>query len=240
MSLLKNLVSDNSIAAERDSIGGSSILESGIYQATIKLAYVNVSAGGAMGLVLQAETATGEAIRETMWMSSGTAKGSKNYYERNGKKNYLPGYIAANSLAVLTTGKEISELETSEKVVKVYNKEAKAEMPTKVPMIMDLLGKEVIFGIIKENVDKTEKADDGSYVPTGETRFQNVIDKVFRASDGMTTTEASAGAEEANFINAWKNKWNGEVKDRVSKSSGTPGAPKNTSAPAKKTTSLFG
>lgn len=40
MSLLKNLTSDDSIANERDSVGSSEPLESGLYPATVKLAYV--------------------------------------------------------------------------------------------------------------------------------------------------------------------------------------------------------
>lgn len=40
MSLLKTLTSDDSIANESDSVGSNSPLESGLYPATVKLAYV--------------------------------------------------------------------------------------------------------------------------------------------------------------------------------------------------------
>ena len=244
MSLLSTLTSDASIANEKDSVGGGGVLESGLYPATVTMAYVQKSEGGALGLVLQAKTNQGRDIRQTLWMTSGTAKGCKNYYEKDGVKNYLPGYVAANALALLTTGKEISELDTETKVVNVYNKDAKAEVPTKVEAIVDLMGQEILIGVIKQTVDKTQKTDAGTYVPTGETRDENEIDKFFRASDRKTTAEIRAQAEEAAFADVWEKKWAGVTKDKASKGAGVAGVPKlgaaaNAGAIKKPTTSLF-
>jgi hypothetical protein len=166
----------------------------------------------------------------------------KNYYEKNGEKKYLPGFIQANALALLATGKEISALDTETKVVKAYSKEIKAEAPTKVEMVMDLLDQPIIIGVIKQTVDKTAKSDDGSYVATGETRDENEVDKFFRAKDGKTTAEIRAEVEEATFINTWKAKWTGQTKNKVkgAASAGTAGAPKAANPANKKpTTSLF-
>jgi hypothetical protein len=227
MSALKNLTSDSSIANEKDSVGGGGVLESGLYPATVTLAYVTKSAGGATGLVLHAKTSMGRDIRQTLWMTSGTAKGAKNYYEKDGQKNYLPGFIAANALALLATGKEISELDTETKVVNVYSYEAKAEVPTKVDVPVDLMGKEIIIGLIKQTVDKTAKNETtGAYEPTGETRDENEIDKFFRASDKMTTAEIRAAANEPAFYATWDSKFSGVVRIKASKASGTAGAPK--------------
>ena len=244
MSLLANLTSDESIANEKDSVGGGVVLESNIYPAKVTLAYVTKSGGGALGLVVSAKTAEGHDIKQTLWMTSGTEKGCKNYYEKDGQKNYLPGYLAANALALLTTGKEISGLETETKVVNVYNSDARAEVPTKVEMVMDLLGKEILIGLIKQTVNKTKKDDvTGVYLPTGETRDENEIDKFFRASDRKTTAEIRAQVEEAKFADTWLEKWQGKVKDKTSKTAatGAPGAPR-AAAPAaakKPATSLF-
>ena len=244
MSLLSTLTSDASIANEKDSVGGGGVLDSGLYPATVTLAYVQKSEGGALGLVLHAKTNQGRDIRQTLWMTSGTAKGCKNYYEKEGVKHYLPGYVAANALALLTTGKEISELDTETKVVNVYNKDAKAEVPTKVEAIVDLMGQEILIGVIKQTVDKTQKTDAGTYAPTGETRDENEIDKFFRASDRKTTAEIRAQAEEAAFADVWEKKWAGVTKDKASKGAGVPGVPKigaaaNAGAIKKPTTSLF-
>lgn len=243
MSALKNLTTDASIADEKDSVGGGGPLDSNTYNATVAMAYVTTSAGGATGLVLNLKTDTGREIRQTLWMTSGKAKGGNNFYvDKDGEKHYLPGFLAANSLALLTVGKEISDVETEMKVVNVYNKDAKAEVPTKVEVLVELLNKEVIVGLIKQKVDKTVKNEStGEYVATGETREENEIDKFFRARDRMTTAEIRAGAEEASFIDTWTKKWIGQIRDKAkgaSANGGTAGAPK-TSVSTKPKTSLF-
>lgn len=243
MSLLANLSTDASVTEEKDSVGSSGPLDSGLYKATVALAYVTKSAGGAMGLVLNLKTEANREIRQTLWMTSGTAKGGKNYYEKDGEKFYLPGFNHANSLALLTCGKEISALDTETKVVNVYSAEAKSEVPTKVEMLMDLIGKEVIIGLLRQTVDKTKKNEaTGTYEATGETRDENEIDKIFRARDRMTTAEIKAQAEAATFIDTWDAKHSGTVKNKAKGASSTPGAPKAAGAPAaakKPTTSLF-
>src|SRR5271170_5746677 len=105
MSLLKNLSTDDSIFNEKDSVGNGGPVESGLYPATISLAYVTKAASEALGLVLVAKTASGRDVKQTLWMSSGKEKGGKNYYEKDGQKHYLPGFLIANSLALLTVGK---------------------------------------------------------------------------------------------------------------------------------------
>lgn len=244
MSLLKTLTTDATIADEKDFIGGSGVFDSGLYPFTVALAYINKSAGGAMGLVLTLKTEDNRDLRQTLWMTSGTAKGGTNYYtDKKGDKQYLPGFLHANSLALLTTGKEISELDTESKVINVYSFEAKTEIPTKVDMVMDLLNKEVIAGVLRQTVDKTVKNDAGEYVATGETRDENEIDKLFRAKDKMTTSEIRAQATEAVFINTWSEKNTGKTRDKSGKggNTGTAGAPKAAGAAGTKkpTTSLF-
>lgn len=229
MSLLKNLTSDAGITAEKDSVGGGSrILESGLQLATVTLAYVTTSSGGAVGLVIGLKTDAGE-LRSTVYMTSGTAKGAKNFYEKDGEKFYLPGYLLANSLCLLTVGKEISELETEQKLVNIYNYDAKAEVPTKVDMLMDLLGQKIYAGILKQTVDKNKKNETtGKYEPTGETREENEIDKFFRAKDKLTTAEIRAKVTEAVFADTWAEKHTGQTRDKSTKSgaNGKAGAPR--------------
>lgn len=247
MSLLANLKTDAAIANEKDSVGGFSVLDSNLYGSTIALAYLTTSSGGAIGLVLHLKTADNREIRQTIYMTSGTAKGCKNYYEdAKGEKHYLPGFNLANSLALLTVGKEIGDLATETKVVNVYSPDAKAEVPTKVEMFTDLLGQEIIAAVLKQIVDKNQKNEaTGKYEPTGETREENEIDKFFRARDKMTVAEIRAQAAAPAFYTTWETKWAGKVRDKSTKgagSNGTAGAPGASKAPAanKPTTSLFG
>jgi len=246
MSLLKALASnDETIKQETDSVGGGGVVDSGAYLSEITLAYMILSAGEATGLVLHAKTDTGRDLRQTLWVTSGKEKGKKTFYvDKNGEKHFLPGYNMANSICLLTVGKEIFELDTEDKVVNVYSSTAKAEVPTKVPMIMELLGKKIYLGMIKQVVDKTVKDGNGVYVPNGETREENELDKTFRAEDKLTTTEIRAAATEPAFYDTWTKKWVGQVKQKAKGASGTSGAPKAPGAApggtAKPTTSLFG
>ena len=238
MSLLKNLTTDASIADEKDFIGRG-VLDSDLYLSTIKLAYVKQAASGAVALVVHAETADGRKIQEDLWMQSGTAKGGKNYYEKDGVKSYLPGYLIATSLTLLTLGKEISDVDTETKVVNVYSKEAKGDAPTKVEAVVDLIGQEVILGVIKEVVDKQSKVGE-SYVNTGETREQNVIDKVFRAKDNKTTFEFRNKIEDAGYYEQWKSAWQGKVRNKATNApDAKPGAGAAGGGTKKPTTSLF-
>lgn len=247
MNMLATLASDDSIATEKDSVGGSRVLESGLYGFKVVFAYVTKSAGGAIGLVLNLKNDQGQELRSTQWMTSGTAKGCKNFYEKDGEKHYLPGFIMANALCLLTVGKEISQLETEQKVIPVYNSEAKSEVPTKVDMLVDLLGQEILAGVIKQTVDKTKKNEaTGTYEPTGETREENEIDKFFRARDRMTTAEIRAKAEVAAFADTWSAKWTGKTRDKSKGASaagtaGMPGRKPAATAPAagKPANSLF-
>lgn len=240
MGLLSTLKSDDSIANEKDSVGGNFVLDSGLLLGTISLAYITMSEGGAMALNVEAKTAKGN-IRDQFWMTSGKEKGQKNYYEKDGEKHYLPGFNQANALALLTTGTEISDLDTEKKTIKLWNKEAKAEVPTQVDMVTDLLGKEILIGVLKVLVDKTAKAEGSNeYKPTGETMEKNEIDKLFRASDRKTTAEIRAKAEEAAFADAWEAKWAGKLRDKSTKVAGgakAAGATGGATKPAKQ--SLF-
>ena len=230
MSLLKNLTTDDSIANERDSVGNGGAVESGLYPSKVALAYMTKSSGGAVGIVLHLKTDGGREVRNTVYVTSGTAKGGTNFYtDKEGKKQYLPGFNLMNSLALLTVGKELSELDTETKVVNAYSAEAKAEVPTKVEMITELLGQEIIAGVVKQIVDKTKKDDGGVYQPTGETREQNEIDKFFRARDKMTVAEIRAQAAEPAFYDTWDAKHTGKTQDKskgVGANGGTAGAPK--------------
>ena len=246
MSLLSALASDSSISQEKDSVGGNSTLESGLYPLTVNMAYLNKAASGALGLVLNLKGADNREVRQTLWMTSGTAKGAKNYYEKDGEKHFLPGFNHANGLCLLTVGKEVSAMDTETKVVNVYSPEAKAEVPTKVEVLMDLLGKEILVGLLKQTVDKTVKNDAGFYMPTGETRDENEIDKLFRAADRMTTAEVRAQATEATFADTWETKWAGKTRDKSKGAAaggakaGVPSMAGMSTATKKPATSLFG
>lgn len=229
---LKNEIQNaGEIQTEKDVAGGGfRVLETGIYPAKITMAYTGVAKSGAHNVTVHFKTDSQE-LRETFYVTSGTEKGTKPFFiNKDGNKEFLPGYNIVESLCALTVGKHAYDVETEDKVIKLYNYDLKKEAPTQVPVIVDLLDQEIYIAVEKQIVDKNVKGADGRYVPSGETREQNEIVKVFRASDKMTTAEILAGAEEANFYNTWVEKNAGKTRNKASKTAGTAGAP--TAAPA--------
>lgn len=214
--MLDSLKTSDNIQNEKDTLGSSGPFDSDIYAGKVSLAYMTKSSGGALCLNLRIKTESGRELRQQIYMTSSDAKGNKNYYERNGEKHYLPGFLVANSLSLLTVGKEIGEVvATAEnKLVKIYSFEAKEEVATQVPVLTALLDQEIWVAVIKQVVDKQAKGDDGVYRATGETREENEIDKFFRARDKLTTAEIRAGATEPGFFQTWKDKWSGQVRNR--------------------------
>lgn len=239
--MLDNLRTDSTVENEEDFLGGG-ILDSNLYDFVVNMAYFDVSKGGANSLNLELKTAKGQTMRTTLWITSGTAKGCKNYYEdKNGKRRYLPGFNQANAICMLGINKEISNVAPEKKVIKVYDFDAKKEVPQEKDVIMELIGAEITCGVIKQVVDKNVKNASGDYVASGETREENEIDKVFRTSDGFTVAELRAKETVAAFKDKWEAKHAGVTRNRAK--GADPSAPKGSStsaAAAAETESLFG
>lgn len=246
MSLLSGVKTDSAIQTEKDTLGGGrTLVESGVHAARIKLAYLSKATSGALALNIVADIA-GSEYKEALYI---TNKNGENFYvtKDNAKeKRFLAGFLHADAIALLTTGKSILELPTENKIVKLYNFQAKAELPTEVEVLVGLIGKEVQLGILKTQEFKRAKQDDGTYVETTETQETNSIEKVFHATHGKTVAECRAQAESATFIEEWKNTWAGKLRDKTKGKSpnggntGTAGIPQQTSAiAAPSTTSLF-
>jgi|LWDU01.1.fsa_nt_gi hypothetical protein len=231
MNPLTKVAVPSNVAEARDTVGGSFLLETGIHDLKIDTAYFGESAGGATSVNITFK-GNGNTLRQTFWVTSGKAKGQKTTYkDRNGTEHFLPGYTAVDDIGLLSVGKGITELDTEEKMVNVFDFSLRKEVPTKVLMIMDLLNQDITLGVIKQTVDKNIKNGEGKYVPSGETRDENEVDKVFRTSDRMTTVELKAQVAVASFIDTWKERWDGKTRNRsvgVKASGATLGAPTGT------------
>jgi len=209
----------------KDTLGGGGVLDTDIYLSTLKTVYFSESKGGAMSATVIAELEDGSEFKTTQWILSGDAKGNLPYYERNGKKYPLPGYSVIDDLCELTLGMSVSEAETEEKSVKIYDFELQKEVPTEVDCLADIKGHTILFAVQKQLEDKNEKAENGSYVPTGEYRETNEIAKVFN-EDGATFNEVQDKTS-AVFGEKWLAKNKGKVRDRTSKQQGTAGTPQS-------------
>ena len=227
--MFENLKTQEGIETEADILGGGGPLPTDIYEFTVDMAYVQKAKSGALGVVLHLKTDAGREHRQTLYVTSGDAKGNKNYYEtQKGEKRYLPGFNLFNSLCLLTEGVEAAQVTTEEKMVNVYSSELKTEVPTKVDVFTALLGKRIYGALFNQLEDKNVQNEAGDYVPSGETRAVNELDKFFRIEDKLTTAEIIGHKTEATFFYAWQDKWQGEVRDRTTKqipANGAAGAP---------------
>lgn len=231
MSIFSNL-SNTGLEESKDTLGGFQYLDTDIYTATIKLAYAGESAGGAMSVSFVFDI-NGQEHRETFYV---TNRQKENFFTNGGKKYPLPGYTIVDDICVIASEKPLSEQETEPKVVKLYNVTAKAEVPTEVPVLVDLIGQKVALGIFKQVENKSVKNASGEYEPTEETRELNVVDKVFHPEVKLTVVEAKTGKTEPDFWNKWLEKNKGIVRNRCTYK-GSSGTSKSDS-PVKK--SLFG
>lgn len=247
MSIFGNLTNEG-LEETTDRLGGFQFRATDIYPATIKAAYAGQSAGGARNVTVVVELPDGE-YSETIYVTN--KKGENWFLNQNdkSKKVPLPGFTTIDDICLVTTGKPLAEQDSEEKVVKIYDFDERKELPKAVPMLVDLIGQTLFLGIVQQTVDKNQKNEStGEYEPTGETRDENVIEKVFHDPSKMTVVEARQGATEPVFFEKWLSKNKGNVRNKTKGAdgkgaqSGRPGggAPQSGNGGQKKTSSLFG
>lgn len=218
MGLFGNLT-DTGLEQKEDRIGGGfPSLETNIYEFEIKVAYAGKSSSGAQFVAMIYNDQGGKEYRETYYI---TGKNGQNYYmakdkdgKETGKKRALAGFDHVNDICLVTSDKPLSEQITEEKTVKVYDPDAKQELPKSVPVLVDLLGKKVYVAVYKRLENKSQKDGNGIYVATAETRDVNTTEKVFHFPTKMTVKEATDGAEAPTFFDSWVEAHKGKVMDR--------------------------
>lgn len=231
---------------EQDRLGGGGTVASGVYDATVKLAYIGKSQSSNAQSVSIHLDLDGQSFeyRETVWV---TNRDNENFYKDKNdasKKHALPGWNLIDSLCLLTTGYGLTDQEMEEKVVNLYDFEQRKELPRNVVCITPLHGEKITVAILETIEDKNVKDGSGKYVPSGDTRTENHIDKFFHAESGMTVSEIKAGKETGEFKEKWAEKNNGSKKDNSTKDAsgaktGAPGKPGGSGDGAAPKKSLF-
>lgn len=220
-----------------DVLGGFQRLDSNIYDFVVEMAYALVSESGSRGLSLSLVGSNGQQMKENLYVTSGTAKGGKNFFiDRDGKQQYLPSFVIANDLCIAITGKELSDMKGTEKDVKVtvWEDDKPVERLEKKQVLMDLIGGRVSLGILKQ-------LEDG-YPDVTVPRERNVIAKVFTHGSRLSIVEKEAGLSEGSFAEKWLERNLDRVNDRRKESRGNDaGAAGKAGAPAPATAapSLF-
>ena len=136
---------------------GGFLWNTGVYDVTVKLAYLDQAESKAVSLNIILANAEGKELKESMFIKSGDAKGNKTYYEKDGKTYPLPGYSTANSLCIAATGKNLAQcmLTLEQKQIKVYDSKTKTDVLKPRPVLVDLIGKPVKVAVnrVKENMN---------------------------------------------------------------------------------------
>lgn len=240
MAKLFGNVKTEGVERQEDRTGGSfSLFESDIYEALIKAAYITEATNSkaqALNLIL---TLGDKEYKETIWVTN--KNGECSYKNKNDKSVFLPGWQMANDIAMMTAETEFSNCDFEEKVINLYNYELKKEVPSTVPMCMDMVGKKLLVAIQKRLVNKQEKNADGVYIDTAESKEENLIDKVFHPDTRQTLSEALEGRE-AGFYEKWLEANKGKTRDARKNKSGKDDKPaaKAPEASTKPRQSLFG
>lgn len=242
MNPFENL-SNTGLEEAKDVLGGGGFtLDTGIYKGTIKAAYAGKSKNGAASLsvvVTVDNNGRPQEYRETVYV---TNRQGENFYPDKTdptKKNPLPGFTTANDIALLSTGRGLNEQTFEERVINVYSYDLKKEVPTKVAMATDMLGKDITLAIQRSTVDKTTLVGD-TYVPNGETRDENTIDKAFHSESGRSVSEVIRKLPKGEFIDQWREKNTGVTRMKAKGAAGKAGVPGTPAAAANKSANLFG
>jgi len=201
MGILDSVEVDDSIE-DKDTLGGSYVMNSGVYNMVIEGAHLDVSKGGAKFVKLHLEDSDGNRLKQDIYFTSKT-----------GKTTF--GFNELNALSVLACGKTLKEVgsETASKFVPVYDFNARKDVDVEKEVIVPWIGMPIKAGITHVKENKNAMGASGQYEKTNQMREYNEADKFFRASDNRTTTEVKEDSP-AVFIDKWKAKWDGKVNDK--------------------------
>lgn len=217
--MLENLQKNDSVQDETDVIFGRT-LETGVYDFTIDMAYMDQSDSEATFVHFAFVTDDGNTFSENVYVTSGKSKGKKNTYtDKAGKEQYLPGFLIGNAIHEMVTGEEIAKANTKEKLVKAWNPEKGAEEPMKKHVLVDLLQQRVKIGLRQTRQFK-QVNQDGKYVDSDQIITINEIQKIFDADTDQTMAEKREG-KDAEFIDKWSATYAGKLYDKTGGAEGS-------------------
>lgn len=210
--------------------GGRQLLDTGIYTGEIKNAYADVSAKGARFIALELDF-NGQRYSENVYI---TNQQGKNFWERDGKQFPLPGFTTIDDLCLVTDGAPLTEQETQDKKIEVWDRESSGMVVRSKPVLINLIGQTASFAIhyVRKNKNVLNEST-GKWDSTNEEQMENTINKVFHTESKSTVKEARDG-HEALFWDKWDTKNTGNVIDRFKEVKGgaTAGRPQAAGAAA--------
>jgi len=191
---MTNIFSGKTTAKEKvedDFLAGSGILDTDMYLAKIKTAYIGKAASSEARNVTLLLDINGREYRSQIWVSNRAGEVTYKDKKTDEDKN-LPGFNQVNSLCLLVAGQEMGAMDVEELTVKLYDFESKRELPQAVDCFTALHGEDVMVAMQRQTVDKQAKNDaTGAYENTGEVRDQNEVVKFFANGPTVTISEVA-------------------------------------------------
>lgn len=192
-------------------------LDTGAYPGTISMAYVYRTASGATMCAIQVAFDSGKEATFTDCIVSGNAKGNKNYYiDRNGSKQYMPGYINIRNIHGVATGEfDLAKAATDTRKVKPIHRKADENELEDVAALVDMIGKRMVFAVQEIRKNKQAKTDTGSYANLPEEQLINeVVGGACANIDTRCTYNEAVAGTEAKYLDSWTARNAGKLKDK--------------------------
>ena len=229
---------------ETESVGGGRVLfDSAIYPAKIKQAFLDAYDSGARFVNITLDIG-GKDYEERLLLTNG--KGESFWNDNDGNAQQYSGLTRFEELAFACGFPNVQATAPTAGMIRAWDKDAKAfVLRQHATVLTTLKDKQVAVAIIKINQNKQKKnAVSGKYDKLNEAEEINQIDK-FANLQGQTQLEAAKNVNPPQFMEAWKEKWAGKVKDtyktqKGAPSSGTPTAAGGSTGGAAAADNLFG
>lgn len=196
-------ISTEGLEKQEDRVGGGyEAFSTGIYEGTVKNAFVTTSDEGATAVNLVLDL-NGKELRTQEWILN--KSGDNFFYDKNDKtkKILLPSFSSIDDMCLLTTEEGLTEQDTEEKIVKIWNSKERKEVNTPVPVLIDVIGKPVKVAVLRTISFKQAKGDSGRWEDTTEVRTENSIEKFMHPETNMTVNEYRHEVGQPEYHDAW-------------------------------------
>lgn len=238
----------------KDIVGGYTLPESDIYDATIKQVYIKKTDSGAVGFhinatvkdverkfVLYPAIAKKDANGVPLRNPDNSIQVTNTRVTREGTEVYLDAFLIADSLARIVFGKPLAHLSTDVMYIEEKDKQTKQPVQVQVAGYKDFAGKEVKLVLqrsVKNKQAKNERT--GKWENTNEKTQEIELVKILRKDDMLTINEIDAGATAAAYAEEWLKTWKGKDKNNYKPVAGSAVASGTSSAQVPEADNPFG
>ena len=194
---------DNDVEVQEVSdFSGKRTLDTGVYDATIKVFFLSKAQTGSTMLNQVFKVGNQEVTLKAEYLYKDP---KVQYYldKKTGKKKQNIGIQKLNETCLAAVGEKLENVEMKEKTIKVWDYDLKKEAPVKRMVITGLSDKKVKLALVE--VQENKHSDPSQAV------MRNEIAKVATVG-GATVAEANAGKDPV-WLTAWEERNAGKMRD---------------------------